>query len=77
MFSEIFVCPQGVSVQGVSVWVFLSKGLCPGRWGGLCLEGDYSVQGDPLSGGGGSVTETPCTVKSRQYASYWNTFLLN
>ena len=53
------VSVQGVSVQGVSV----QGGLCPG---GLCPGGSLSwgiCQGDPR------------TVKSRQYASYWNAFL--
>ena len=59
------LCPGGVSVQG---------GLCPG---GLCPGGvsvwGVSVQGVSLSRGV-SVRETPHTVMSRRYASYWNAF---
>ena len=60
------LCLRGVSVQG---------GLCPRL--GLCPGGSLSwgvfVWGS-LSRGV-SVTETPCTVMSRQYTSYWNLFL--
>ena len=63
-------------------------GLCPGGspgslcpWGGLCPGGSFrgfSVQGDPPGGfcpGGSLSRETLHTVTSRQYTSYWNTFL--
>ena len=48
----------------------LSGGGGGGLWGGLCPGGSVS--------GGVSVRETPphLTVKSGQYASYWNAFLL-
>ena len=55
----------------------MAGGLCPGGssvWGALCLEKGVSVQGGSLSGRV-SVRETPHTVTSRRYASYWNTFL--
>ena len=81
---------SGVSVQGVYVWGYLSRvsvweslsrevsvqglsvqgGLCPGDLcpGCLCLGCLYPWEV--------SVSETPHTVTSRQYASYWNAFLL-
>ena len=55
--------PGGVSVQGVNV----QGGLCPGV---LCPEG-----GGVLCPGGVSVQGDLCTVKSRQYTSYWNALL--
>ena len=62
-------------------------GLCPGDLcpGGICLEGGVCpVKRCPggslsarrsLSGRGVSVRETPYTVTSGRYASYWNAFL--
>ena len=72
-----------VSVQGG----FLSGGLCPGGVSvqrGPCPEGSLSrgvsVWGVSVHGGslsrGVSVRETPRTVKSGRYASYWNAYLL-
>ena len=64
------LCPGafslGVSVQGMYVWASLSRG-------DLCL-------GFPLCPlrflSGVSVSEPSCAVKSGQYASYWNAFLI-
>ena len=83
------LCPgEGVSVQGrgslsrgVYVWGFLSRGLCLGESqskgslsSGVSVSG-VSVQGRGVSVWGVSVRETPHTVMSKQYASYWNAFL--
>ena len=65
------------------VWLSLSRGSLS-RQGGLCPEGLCLGKGLCLGvsvweGGlcqGVSLTEMPyCTVKSRQYKSYWNAFL--
>ena len=80
------LCP-GVSVQGRRVSV---QGSLSRRWGSLskgeslssgvlclCPEGGLCLGGLCLGGlcPGESVRETPRTVKSGQYASYWNAFL--
>ena len=57
---------KGVSMPGP---MFLPGGLLPG---GLC-PGGLSL-GD-LCPGGLCYRDSPCTVKSGQYASYWNVFL--
>ena len=56
----------GGSLSGVFVWVGLGPG---GSLGGLCPGGS-------LSGAGLLGRETPRTVSSGRYASYWNAFLL-
>ena len=60
------LCLWGVSILG---------GFCPGGslLGGFCLG--VSVQG--VSVWGVSVMETPRTVMSGRYASYWNAFLFD
>ena len=45
MFTQVFVCPRGVSVQGGGQ--FLSGGSLP-KGGGLCPKGGGLCQGDPL-----------------------------
>ena len=68
------LCPGEVSVQ----WGAFPGGLC---LGGLCPGGPSPegvfVQKGGLCPGRVSVRETPNTVKSRRYASYWNAFLLS
>ena len=64
----ILLCTTGHMTGGVSVQ------------GGLCLT-ELSVQvglcpGAGVSVWGVSVRETPCTVMSRWFASYWNAFLV-
>ena len=51
--------------------------LCTILFGCLCTEGGLCLE-ESLRGlsRGVSVRETPCMVKSRQYTSYWNGFLL-
>ena len=75
MFSQLFVFRQGVSVQGdLCSGGLCQGGLCPG---GLC-PGGFSVWG--VSGGlclGVSIRETPHTVTSGQYASYWYAFFFH
>ena len=69
MFSQVFVYSQG------------GLGLCPGGslsrrvsvQGGLC-PGEVSVQG--VSVRETPQTETPRTVASGRYASYWNVLLV-
>ena len=51
MFSQVFVCPRGVSVRGVSVGGALPRGVS--------VQGGISVQGGLFPGG--SVKETPRT----------------
>ena len=84
------LCPRGVSVQeGLCPGGSLSRGslsrgslsgvLCPEGGicprGGLCPgRGVYLQAGGSLSRGV-SVRETPHTVTSGRYASYWNAFL--
>ena len=83
------LCLGGSLYKGVSVWgISVQGGLCPGGslsrggsvQGGLCpggaLSRGVSVQGVSLSRGV-SVRETPRTVTSGWYASYWNAFLLD
>ena len=70
MFSQVSVCPMGVLggslSRGVSVWGYLCPGgLCPG---GLCPGG--------LCQGGLWHGDSPQTVTSGRYISYWNAFLL-
>ena len=63
MFSQVFVCPREVSVSGGSVsGGSVSGGVCVQE--GLCPGGSLSERSPHL------------TVKSGQYASYWNAFLL-
>ena len=56
------------------------EGLCPGggflSWGrGLCPGGTVSARGGAVSVQGGFCQgNTPCTVTSGRYASYWNAF---
>ena len=80
------LCPwESPSWGSLSHGVSVLGGLCP-RWslsGGLCSGGSLSgglCSGRCLSRGvsvrGVSVMETPRTVMSRRYASYWNAFLL-
>ena len=71
------LCPGG----GGSIWGSLS-GVVSVQMG-PCPEGTLSrgsLSGGSLSGGslsrGVSVRETPRTVKSGRYASYWNAYLL-
>ena len=56
----------------------LSGGLCPG---GLSVQvgvGSLSRCGVSVQGGGGLCQgDSPCTIQSGRYASYWNAFLLN
>ena len=63
-----------VSIRGVSV----PRGLCPGGISvqGLSVQRGFLSRGVSLSIGGFSVRETPSTVTSGRYASYWNSFLL-
>ena len=83
MCPQVFVCPQGgghLCPRGSLSRgdICPGRGLCPGeclsREVGLCPR--VSLSGGSLSGGSLSMTETPCTVKSEWYASYWNAFLL-
>ena len=69
------LCPR----KGVSVWgnlcpeESLSRCLCPG----VPVQRGVFVQGVFVLGGlcpGVSVRETPSTVKSGRYTSYWNAF---
>ena len=67
------LCPgEGVSVQG-EVSLSRGGGLCPGE--GVSVQGRGSLSGESMSREGISVRETPHTLKSGRYASYWNTFL--
>ena len=78
---------RGVYVQGgLCLGGSLSRGLYPGGLcpGGLCPQGWVSVhRGGSLSTGSGSlsegvsVRETPGTVTSGRYSSYWNAFLFS
>ena len=69
----------GVSVQG---WGTFPGGLCP-EGGSLSRGESLSRRGVSLSGGGVSVQgrglclnrDSPRTVTSGRYASYWNEFL--
>ena len=70
----------GVSVQGVSVlgeslsWGVSVQGQSLSTGGCLSMEG--LCPGD-LCQGGSLLGRHPCTVMSRQYASYWNAFLFS
>ena len=70
--------PQVTWPRGVSVWGGV---LCPGGSlsGGVCPEGVSRGPGglcpEGVSVRGVSVRETPRTVTSGWYASYWNAFL--
>ena len=67
---------QGVFVHGVSVQRgSVGEGVLCREGGAVCPGREVSVQGRGLCPGGISVRETPRTVKSRRYASYWNAFL--
>ena len=90
MFSHMSVCPQGGVLVCVQGGLHLG-GLCPGgsMLGGVCVQevlcrGGSVSRGSVSSGvcvqgglcpGGVSVRESPHTVTSGQYASYWNAFL--
>ena len=62
------VCPMGL-VQGGLCWGGLCpRGVCPGGWSrGVSVHPGVSLCGV-------SVRETPHTVTSGWYASYWNAF---
>ena len=81
---------RGLCPGGLCPWGYLSGGLCPGDLcpGGSLSEG-VPLSGVSLSGGSlswqglcprGLPDRDPtgqrplCTVKSEQYASYWNAF---
>ena len=73
---------RGVSVPGgLHYWgVSIPGDLRPGGSlsGGVSVQGDLCLGGSLSRGslsGGFSVMETPHTVRSGQYASYWNAFL--
>ena len=71
------LCPgEGVSVQEISVWGSLSRGLCPGVCvqGGLCPGASGSLSMGSISGGL-SHRDSSITVMCGWYASYWNAFL--
>ena len=69
------LCPvgslsSGVSVKGSLSVGSLSRGVYPGRYLSRGICPGVSVRQSPK-------TETPHTVNSRQYACYWNAFLLS
>ena len=61
---------SGVSVKGSLSVGSLSRGVYPGRYLSRGICPGVSVRQSPK-------TETPHTVNSRQYACYWNAFLLS
>ena len=86
MFLQESVCPQGCMVSlpvCLTDPMFLSRGVSVS--GPMCLLAVVSVQGEDSTEGGGSLggssvretpqRESPSTVTSGRYASYWNVFL--
>ena len=67
---SLFLVPYSFQQMGGSVF----GGVCLYREG-FCPGDGVSVQGGLCLGEGVSVRETPRTVKSGRYASYWNAFL--